>query len=294
MAKKHLQELLKEEQEPFVLTNYINEKRSQFRRSPPKTHLHLNRRRPTSQVPVLPYSLCKNPCFFPSNAVNSSPLFDFHSPTTIPRLKPSQKPKNLSFGLLGSILKRISLRKKDQKSEICGQEIRMSVKDILRWDPFEGLQRFSEEQNEEETLEAESGGASEVGFSCSCESSGWSEDFEGNSFDLDVSSSASISGCRHLEMEERDGGDRPCKMGFCTSPFRFTELEMVSESGLERPELSAPAATPRRKTETPPASVSVPARRFVGERIRGARAHAALLGSSSLGPPRLGPETRTS
>ncbi|XP_058087774.1 uncharacterized protein LOC131234816 [Magnolia sinica] len=255
MAKKHLQELLNEEQEPFVLTNYINERCSQLRKSPPKTQLHLKRRKPISQNPISPCNFRKNACFFPSRAIKNSPLFDFQSTPTNPFLKAAQKsktPKNLSFGLLGSILKIISPRKKPQKRKICVEEIRVSVRDILRWDSFDGLQTFSEEKSGE-ALEMGENRISEVGFSCSCESSGWSEDFEGKSMDLEIWSNESRSSCcRALDLEETEGGSGHCEKAFCSSPLRFQGLEMVSDSGHKTPEFSSPAMTPsRRKTEIP-------------------------------------------
>ncbi|KAF5750484.1 hypothetical protein HS088_TW03G00821 [Tripterygium wilfordii] len=93
MAQKHLHELLKEDQEPFLLKNYIADRRSQLKGSSlPKTQLQVRKRKPTAisqqqqrrTISNLPHNLCKKSCLF--SYVDSphdprrSPLFEFQSP----------------------------------------------------------------------------------------------------------------------------------------------------------------------------------------------------------------------
>ncbi|KAI6697891.1 hypothetical protein NL676_018010 [Syzygium grande] len=71
MAEKHLHELLREDQEPFHIQNYISGRRKNcLLRSPKK-------RRPISQNSNFGHSFCRNPCFFASSPdPTKSPLFD--------------------------------------------------------------------------------------------------------------------------------------------------------------------------------------------------------------------------
>lgn len=266
MAKMHLRELLKEEQEPFVLKKYINEKRSHLKKSPPNTQLHIKRSSPISQNPSFPKNLCKNPCFFSSNDGNSTPLFDFTTPAKSPCQKPNnaaalileaalrsphsaspsprqKSPKNLSFGLLASILKRISLRKKTQKRRIYGEGvdrvIRVSVKDVMRWDSFDGktTPTYCSVLQNEEILE--------MGLSFSCERSDWLEEYEDKSMDLDLESCCCGSEEYLQQMEfggERKGDFRSCKRGCCSSPLRCREMDLFS--GFRTPYFPSPAASP--------------------------------------------------
>ncbi|PIA25229.1 hypothetical protein AQUCO_12200009v1 [Aquilegia coerulea] len=94
MASKHLKELLNEDQEPFVLKNYIDEKLKRSSSSPsststPKSHLQIKKRKPISDNSSFSRNFCKNACFSSSSTtcspdVKKSPLFDFRSPLKSP------------------------------------------------------------------------------------------------------------------------------------------------------------------------------------------------------------------
>ncbi|GAB4833451.1 hypothetical protein Ancab_031694 [Ancistrocladus abbreviatus] len=86
MAQKHLKELLKEDQEPFHLNNYIADRRSQLKNQPlsSKTKLQIKKSKlPISTNVSFPSNFCKNACLFSSSAFidspdpRKSPLFDF-------------------------------------------------------------------------------------------------------------------------------------------------------------------------------------------------------------------------
>lgn len=131
MAQKHLHELLQEDQEPFLLKNYIADRRCQLKKSPPKTHLQLHKPKPISQNSNFPLNFCRKACFFSfhdSPDLNKSPLFQPKTPNT----------NGTAFGLFGSILKRLTHRTKNPKSETTTKGTKVSVKDILRWDSTVG------------------------------------------------------------------------------------------------------------------------------------------------------------
>ncbi|XP_043699880.1 RNA polymerase-associated protein LEO1-like [Telopea speciosissima] len=267
MAHKHLHELICEDQEPFVLQNYIEEKRCQLKRSVTRDHLQVKRRKPISGNSTFPASFCKNACFFSfhdSPDLRKSPLFDFSSPLRSPcggtsnklfvhipsrtaallleaalriqkqpsSSKPQATGKNLCSGFFGSILKRINLCKRNQSPQIKGNKMRVSVKDILRWDSSDGRKAFAmekrQDQEKRETLEGNRA-VSEMGLSCSCNSrvsSIWSESNEDKSEDLETSSSRSDD------------------EAFCSSPFRFS-LRNSPSDGQRTPEFGSPATSPR-------------------------------------------------
>ncbi|XP_030926614.1 uncharacterized protein LOC115953220 [Quercus lobata] len=95
MAQKHLlHELLKEDQEPFQLKNYIADRRCQLKSSSPNTHLQVKKRKPISETPSFPGNFCKNACFFtfqdsPDLRKPKSPLFEFSSPAKSPCRTPN-------------------------------------------------------------------------------------------------------------------------------------------------------------------------------------------------------------
>nr|DAD48637.1 TPA_asm: hypothetical protein HUJ06_018574 [Nelumbo nucifera] len=289
MAHKHLRELLREDQEPFVLQNYIDERRCQLKKWTPKTHLQVKRRRPMSENSSIPASFCKSACFFSfhdSPDVLRSPLFDFASPARSPCRNPntvfihissrtaavlleaalriqkqsssskSKSPnKSLGFGFLGSILKRISLRKRNRKREIKGEEVRVSVKDILRWDSCDG-RKLCMEDNRLETpapmeVSEEKEVITEMGFSCSCNSrlsSAWSESNEEKSEDLETSTSSRSEDSEEMEfiVDERKNGEcNSCDKPFCSNSFRFV-LPKSPSSGRRTPEFESPATSPSR------------------------------------------------
>ncbi|KAI3433996.1 DUF4378 domain-containing protein [Psidium guajava] len=83
-----LRELLKEDQEPFLLKSYIEDRRSQLKRPPRTSHsLQLQLKKPKTishHAPKSSSSLCKSVCFFSHQASpdpRKSPLFDFPSPS---------------------------------------------------------------------------------------------------------------------------------------------------------------------------------------------------------------------
>ncbi|PQM39016.1 uncharacterized protein Pyn_23872 [Prunus yedoensis var. nudiflora] len=275
MAQKHLHELLKEDQEPFLLKNYIADKRCELKRPSPKTHLQVKKRRPISQVSNFPGNLCKNACFLSlhdSPDLRKSPLFEFSSPAArspckspnaiflqIPNRtaallveaamriqkqssssKPKTQNKNHSFGLFGSFLKRLTTRNRTQKREIRGDGLKVSVKDILRWDSSVGRRKISNEEKTESCLAVEEQTASEISTGCevcfsssSCtgrpSSAVWSETNEDKSLDLDTASSSSQSeDSEVIEFVTQLRVDSAClcncekiSNGFCDSPFRF-------------------------------------------------------------------------
>lgn len=296
MAQKHLHELLKEDQEPFLLKSYIADKRGQLKRPSPKTQLQVKKRRPISEVSNFPRNLCKNACFLSlqdSPDLRKSPLFDFSSPAAkspckspnaiflqiptrtaallveaamrIQKQSTNSKPKNQNnnknhgFGLIGSFLKRLKThRNRTQKREIEGNGVKVSVKDILRWDSSVGRRKISIEETQlkmEDTFDSglslEEQSASEISATCEmCFSSNcngsrpssavWSED---KCLDLDTSSSSQSD-----YSEAIMGTDCVCceKKSFCESPFRFVLETTPSPSGSRTPEFSSPPTSPIR------------------------------------------------
>ncbi|KAK1275165.1 hypothetical protein QJS04_geneDACA010099 [Acorus gramineus] len=89
MAPKHLHELLEEEQEPFVLKAYIDERRFQLKR---KIHI--------SQDPI-----CHSN---PSKTTKKSPAFDKGTASLL--FAAALKAQNVKQGLLGSIMRRFVRR----------------------------------------------------------------------------------------------------------------------------------------------------------------------------------------
>ncbi|KAF5473604.1 hypothetical protein F2P56_010204 [Juglans regia] len=180
MAQKNLHDLLKEDQEPFLLKNYITDRRCQLGRPSPKTQLQVKKRKPISETPSFPGNFRKNVCFLSFHDSpdlrndRKSPMFDFSSPAKSPcrspnaillhipartaallleaalriqkqssATKPKTQNKNPAFGLFGSILKRLTHR--SRKREIEGDEGNVSVKDILMWDSSVGRRRTCNE-----------------------------------------------------------------------------------------------------------------------------------------------------
>ncbi|XP_042504143.1 uncharacterized protein LOC122081170 [Macadamia integrifolia] len=291
MARKHLHELLVEDQEPFILQNYIEERRCQLKKWVPRGHLQVKRRKPISENSSFPASFCRNACLFSfhdSPDLRKSPLFDFSSPLKSPcrnsnslfihipsrtaallveaavriQKQPSSTKttgKTLGSGFFGSILKRINLRKRNRKPQIKGNEMRVSVKDILRWDSSNGRKAFpmGRRQDREEKMVALDGNrvGSEKGLSCSSNStlsSVWSESNEDKSEDLETSSSnRSDEDSEEIEflVNERNNGDYgSCDKAFCSSPFRFA-LQKSPSPGRRTPEFGSPARSPRRRVK---------------------------------------------
>ncbi|GAV74011.1 hypothetical protein CFOL_v3_17494 [Cephalotus follicularis] len=293
MAQKQLLEFLQEDQEPFVLQNYIADRLCQLKRPSPKTHLQVNKRKPISQNSIFPSSFCKNACLFSfhgSPDPRKSPLFEFQSPVKSPCKSPNaiflqipartaallleaalkiQKQssknktqnKNQGFGLFGSLFKRLSHRNKTMNREICGDGIKVSVRDILRSDSSVGRQKPYNEKNEHEqefiwAMEKKNAyetGACEMGFYCSCNgkpSTAVLSESEKKSLGLDLEASCSGQSEDFEELElvskDREVIDfASCDNRFCDSPFRFV-LQRSLFSGRRTPEFLSPPTTPGR------------------------------------------------
>ncbi|XP_065856917.1 uncharacterized protein [Euphorbia lathyris] len=255
-AQKPLHQLLQEDQEPFLLTNYIADRRFQLH----KPSLSPARRSHLQVKKLHPVSVSHNFCFFSIN--NSpevkSPIFEFKSPAATGRSpcnnkspnsssiflhvpaktasllleaavriqKQKQKQKQSSssrssngFGLFGSLIKRITQRK---KREICcggggDGSGSVSVKDIiLRRRKEDEKMRFSSEL--ETSSSSQSDGEEEEEFVTKLIDSNGISDFD--SFD-DL---------------------------FCDSPFHFV-LRRSPSSGHRTPVFSSPATSPNKGRE---------------------------------------------
>lgn len=286
MAQKHLHELLREDQEPFLLHNYIADRRCQLNRPVSKTHLPI--RKPISEPSALTKNFRKNACFFSfidSPDLKKSPIFAFTSPAKSPcqnqpnsiflhipaktaamlleaALRINQKQpnssksksqiKNSGFGLIRSFLKRLTRRNRTQYREIEGNGIRVSVKDILRWDSSVG-RRMSEKM----TVDSQDKSASDKkGFPCNCNSrsSVWSESNSNNeerSLNLETASSSSHSdeseeAVEFVSKDSENGDFASSEKGFCRSPCRFSPRQSPT-SGIALQQLSSPASSPCRQ-----------------------------------------------
>lgn len=256
--QKHLHELLQEDQEPFVLKNYIAGIRDQFKKSPPKTQIQVKKRKPISQNSNFPSNFRKNACFLSfhdSPDPRKSPLFDFSSPAKSPirgqnqnaifiniparttsllleaalRIQKS-KQQSKNNGIFGFFLKRLS-KKSNGNSKISGDKGgKASVKDILRWDSSVGSRKSFHQSRKSNSAAFKDKSDYELEFSRSCNGSSrsstiWSETNEEKSLDLDSNSSQSED--------------------FCESPFHFV-LQRSPSSGHRTPVFSSPATSPSR------------------------------------------------
>ncbi|KAK9153759.1 hypothetical protein Sjap_001239 [Stephania japonica] len=244
MSSKHLRDLLTEAQEPFVLKNYINDKHSQLNRPnrpnrPNRYHksqLHLKRRTPISLLrrnscflsfndspsPLLVRTPCRSPnaLLVQIPAHTASLLLERArriqrrpSSATDATQKP-KSPKKLVFGFFGSILRKISQKKRNLKQGIEGGGV-----------------------NER--------GFDEMGFSCSSNSNNsrlssvWSESNEDKSLDFDSWSCSS---------DDDEGFVDSCSKGFSSSPFRFVlQSGWASSPGSRTPEFASPAPSLRKQ-----------------------------------------------
>ncbi|RDX77294.1 hypothetical protein CR513_42606, partial [Mucuna pruriens] len=275
MAQKYLHELLEEDQEPFVLNKYISDRRSQMKRSSPKTSLQVRKRKSTN-----PGNLCKSACLFSltdTPDLRKSPLLEFASPAKSPckspnaiflhipsrtatllleaalriqkHSSPSSRPKikaqSQSFSLLGSLYKRLTQRSQNRKKEIDGGGVKVSVKDILRWDSSVGRRKVSNKKEEEKTVNNVN--ACEVGFACSyngrASSAVWSESNEDKSLDMETSSSGYSEEIHFVTNHKHNA----C---FCESPFRFVLQTSSPSSGHHTPELPSPSRHPTEDKES--------------------------------------------
>lgn len=165
--------------------------------------------------------------------------------------------KNNSFGLFGSLLKRITTRRR--KREIEGEGIDVSVKDILRWDSSVGRRTSTESKKkiQKKAVAEEDKNATDISaceISCSCSYNGrpssafWSESNEDRSLDMDFSSSSQSVDSEVIEFfsKRREDSDFASRdKHFCGSPFRFV-LQSSPSSGRRTPEFPSPAGSPSR------------------------------------------------
>ncbi|XP_058747776.1 uncharacterized protein LOC131620657 [Vicia villosa] len=262
MAQKHLHELLQEDQEPFLLNNYISDRLTQLKRFAPNNTLQLKKHehKPTTNV-----NFCKHACFFSfqnTPDIRNSPLKSpvrssndlflqipaktasllLDAALKIHNKKPHSKNKNKSFGVFGSFFKKLTQRSRTKT------EGDVSVKDILRWD---SRNRKSFNKGGTEVCSCE------VGFTCSCNgrhssSAVWSESNE-----AETSSSGHSHSCDSVEdvefvmmnTKKQNVADCGCfdQHGFfCESPFRFILEKSPSTSGRRTPEFSSPVESPSR------------------------------------------------
>ncbi|KAJ8451221.1 hypothetical protein Cgig2_013993 [Carnegiea gigantea] len=254
MAQKHLKELLKEDQEPFHLKDYIAERQrqcQQLKKQPQRTQIQLKKPKPMSKSNTFS---CKNACFFSlqdSPDLRKSPLFEFASkspnrvflhvpPKTASLLleaavriqTPKTQNKNSGFGLFGSMLKRLTHRSRANK---------------LKGDRT-GEKKTGENRGSVVLVGVKEKEASVSVAPCSsCSSS----TCNGRQSSLDLESSSS-----GRSFEEEDDGFEFANVvrengGVCLSPlspFRFALHRSPSPDG--RSPFSSPAKSPvRRKTE---------------------------------------------
>ncbi|KAF3546111.1 hypothetical protein DY000_02000142 [Brassica cretica] len=273
-SQKHLKDLLEEDQEPFQLQSYISDRRRQI------THLQVKKSRPVSQNAGLPSRFCRNACFFSqreSPDPKKSPLFEPKSPNrsqnaifvNIPARTASMlleaavriqkqssegsktKTRNVgnAFGIFGSVLKKLTHRK---KREISGGGV-SSVKDMLRWESPAVRKIVTKRKGEKENCCQTQKNASEKQFSRRSSSSGvWSESVTNGErswecdFEPSISSSSGSDGLDELACGLMNGSDLSEDKRFCESPFHFVlQTTLPSPGGFRTPNFTSPAASPR-------------------------------------------------
>lgn len=251
---KHLHELLKEDQEPFQLEDYIADRRAQLNRPPrpiPKSILQLKKNKPIIETSSKSDNILgKHASFLPfheSQIGTKSQLSNFlnrpKSPGSTgtgsvflqipaqkePRSKNRAHIKHIGVGLFSSVLKNFKGRNRNKKCEIQEAEVNKSRK---------------REMKIEENF---SGPSSE----------GWSESNEGRrSLDMETSTSSwrSENSPENIDFAAQEGEGRgfsPSRRRFCSSPlspFRFSPLRSPS-SGQHSTVLSSPASSPSRRKE---------------------------------------------
>lgn len=276
-SQRHLKDLLEEDQEPFQLKSYISDRRCQI--NPPVTHLQVKKRRPISQTAGLPSRFCRNACFFSlheSPDPKKSPLFELKSPNrsqnaifvNIPARtasilleaavriqkqssegsKTRTRSAGNAFGIFGSVLKKLTHRKKREISGGKDGGRVSSVKDMLRWESpvVRKIVTRKSKRKAEENI------ASETQFSRRSSSSGvWSESVTNGErswdcdFETSISSSNGSDGLDEFACELMNGSDYSEDKRFCESPFHFVLQSMPSPGGFRTPNFSSPAASPR-------------------------------------------------
>ncbi|KFK24831.1 hypothetical protein AALP_AA8G030700 [Arabis alpina] len=268
-SQRHLKDLLEEDQEPFQLQSYISDRRCQI--NPTVTHLQVKKRRHISQNASggLPSRFCRNACFFSlreSPDPKKSPLFELKSPNrnqnaifaNIPARTASMlleaavriqkqssersKTRNAgnAFGLFGSVLKKLTHRKKRENN---GGRGASSVKDMLRWEsPVVRKIVTKKSKRQEETQKI----ASETQFSRRSSSSGTTTNGERSwDCDFETSSSSRSDGLDEFTCGLMNGQDLSEEdKRFCESPFHFVLQTMPSPCGFKTPNFLSPAVSP--------------------------------------------------
>ncbi|KAE8666147.1 1,4-alpha-glucan-branching enzyme 2 [Hibiscus syriacus] len=249
MAHKHLHELLEEDQEPFLLKNYISDRRCQLEKPSTQTHLQLEKRKPVSRNPKFPTNFCKNACLFSFHDSPDhpwkSPLFELASPAKSPPCrnpnsiflhipartaavlleaalriqkqsssKTKRHDRNNGFGFFRSILKRLTQRNANRKRKIANEGADVSVKG-----GYEMGLSFSYNGRPSSAVWSESNEEKSMDTSCSCSQS---EDFEDILMFKNYSAFSS-----------------------CESPFHFV-LQRGPSFGHRTPLFSSPAGSPGR------------------------------------------------
>ncbi|KAI8560097.1 hypothetical protein RHMOL_Rhmol04G0228900 [Rhododendron molle] len=151
MAHKHLHELLQEDQEPFLLKNYISDRKSQLQIVPKSSVLQPKKRRPITDSSISKRSLYKQACFFSyknspdlrKSPAKSSNAVSLHVPARtaalllesalrIQKQSPARRPRthisNLGAGLFSSIFRRLSGKNHTRKFEIGNGEAVVSAR----------------------------------------------------------------------------------------------------------------------------------------------------------------------
>lgn len=265
-GQKHLSDLLKEDQEPFLLKEYISDWRSQLKRH--SSTLQLKKQQPKPLIHQnsnnFPLNLCKNACFFSipdTPDLRKSPLFRFASPAKSPAASPiflhipartaallleaalriqkqssssSSKHNAFGFGLFGSLFRRLKQRSRNRKQEIQDEQrvTAARVKDILRWDSS-----ISNGLCEKTEFVGSCNGRASSSAVCS-------ESNEDKSLGMETSCSSHWDDSvlpKHNPNTECDC----CHDAICQSPFRFVLIRSPS-SACRTPELPSPASSPTR------------------------------------------------
>ncbi|KAK8540117.1 hypothetical protein V6N13_048795 [Hibiscus sabdariffa] len=239
MAQKHLHELLEEDQEPFVLKSFIADRLKK------SSHLQIKKPKPIAQTSDLSSNFCKNACFFSFTDPRKSPLFELHSPVKTPNAiflhiptrtaallleaalriqkQSSSKTKNKgrSFGLFGSILKRLAPRGKTRKRE----------GEISNDGPRKTLSAM-EDQSGRPSSAVWSEKSMDMDMDTSCSCSHQSEDFE----EIFTSKDVLQSNPAFASLDEH----------FCESPFNFV-LQKTPSLSHRTPLFSSPTTSPSRR-----------------------------------------------
>lgn len=273
MAHKHLHELLKEDQEPFLLNKYISDRRSQMKKKRPSSTTTLQLKKPKPK-PIyhpsnFPSHFCKNACLFsfpqqnttPDNLLKS-PLMEFASPANNCK-SPSNKSPNAIFLHIptrtASLLLEAALRIHKHSSPTKKPK---SHNPTNAFGVFGSFFKRLTHRNRKQEIQAEE--KKQQGIVCGRSSSAvWSETETNEDKSLDTETSSSslclsyesdeidflskrnkyLNHCAYCLVDDDDDDDT-----FCEGPFRFV-LRRSPSSGRRTPELASPASSSRRRTE---------------------------------------------